>query len=198
MPFSWGEQPPDDVDERLKDWLTRFTTQVSMAFKSSDFQVIEERLILRGNSFVDQEPPGLDILTLISYGPQQDVVELTLDADGTMTFKKEGQYRINVFLQYGRRGASNLASWLFYRGLVNGVASGFTIFTKLDNPNADLPVQIEIFGRFEVGDVFTSEFYRDSQGADAGGLHTETPIIVGFAPPASAGIVITELVHQFR
>ena len=150
-------------------------------------------IVITGAEFVDQVPAGLDLPIQITFGagdggPSEP---LTLDALGATTCNVAARYQFSVNLQYGRIGAAGQTAELFFRPLLNGLAIGNSLFAKLENPNADVPVQFEATFPLDVGDVVTFEFYRDSTGNDSGELRTNVSTIGWVSSPSASITILT-------
>jgi len=148
-------------------------------------------VIIQSAEFVNQVPAGVDLPLQITFGagdggPSEP---LELDAAGNTTCHVAARYEINVNLQYGRIGAAGMTANLFFRPLLNGNPAGDSLFAKLENPNADVPVQFETTLDMDVGDIVTFEFKRDSSGNDSGELRTNISTL-GWNPSPSASIRI--------
>lgn len=146
----------------------------------------QERTLLRGASFVNQAPPGLDQPIQVTFGPAQGGAsdDVMLSATGVLTANVKHRYKISVFLQYGRTGAGQFSK-LFFRLLLNGAQIGDSVEAKLDSRNSDVPVQLSALVPMGVGDELTGEFVRDSGGGDSGELISDTPALGWNAAPSA-------------
>lgn len=151
----------------------------------------EEQTILVASDLTMQVPTGTDTPLQITFGGAQNSSggEVSLAADGSLTANIKKNFLIGITLQYGRNNAG-MASWLFFRVLVDGVAAPNPAFAKLDNSNAAFPVQFRGRVALSVGEVFTVEMVRDSQGFDDGELITETPTLLDWDQSPSARLTV--------
>lgn len=151
----------------------------------------EEQTILVASDLTMQVPTGTDAPLQITFGGAQNSTggEVSLAADGSLTANIKKNFLISIVLQYGRNNAG-MASWLFFRVLVDGVAAPDPVFAKLDNSNAAFPVQFRGRVALNAGEVFTIEMIRDSQGFDDGELITETPTLVDWDQSPSARLTV--------
>lgn len=151
----------------------------------------QEQTILTASDFTMQIPTGTDTPLQITFGGAQNSTdgEVSLAADGALTANINKNFLISIALQYGRNNAG-MASWLFFRVLVDGVAAPDPAFAKLDNSNAAFPVQFRGRVALNAGEVFTVEMIRDSQGFDDGELITETPTLVDWDQSPSAKLTV--------
>lgn len=151
----------------------------------------EQQVVLNASSFSTQTPTGTDAALQLEFGAAQfgssDPVEI--DASGNITINETDQYNISLVLQYGRNNAGSFAL-IFFRLLVDGTQLGNSRYAKLDNANADLPVQFSGPLDLVATEVLTVELIRDSAGFDDGSLFPET-VTDGWNAAPSASIVLT-------
>lgn len=151
----------------------------------------QERMLL-AESFNTQSPVGKDSPLQLEFGSAQfgpsDPVQL--DALGNIRINQSDQYNVFITLQYGRIGAGSF-SLLFFRILVDGVQTGSSHSAKLDNTEANFPIEFSAPFNFISGQTVTVEIWRDSTGFDAGSLFPETPTLVGANATPSAVILMT-------
>ena len=143
--------------------------------------------ILIGRDITVQNPTGLDAVMQVSYGDEQITDDATLGADGSLTFHKHGFYHLVAIFSVGRLLSAGGIAHIFLRALLNGVQVGSPLSTFIDNTNIVIPEQFVLDLELNVGDVFTVEIYRDSNGANDGGLLTSLSTI-GWGTAASATI----------
>ena len=128
-------------------------------------------IVLEASSFIDQQPSGTDTPLQISFGAAQDNATIDLNADGTITFLKDGLYNIVLDAEYGRTGASG-DSELRFRALVNNSPQSPVVSARIDSANTRVPLFFTLLTNFVVNDTFKIQILRDSSGNDSGGLFT--------------------------
>lgn len=136
-----------------------------------------------------QEPSVANTPYQITFGTAQINDNLDLATNGTVTFKKAGNYYIELSLSFGRVGGAGEAI-LLSRTLVNDVQSGHTVFIHIDDSTDITPINIFKALHFNVGDTLKFEFYRDSTGTNSGGLYPQLSAI-GWATAPSSCLIIT-------
>lgn len=150
----------------------------------------ETEVLLLGESFLDQNPSGLDNPLMVEFGAAQgsgsDPVQIS--SAGLVTANESGQYICTIDIQMGRGGAGG-AAWLFSWLEKNGTQIEGTRLRKLDTANEDNSLQFSKTLDLVATDELTFMIVRDSQGMDVGGLVSETPTIA-INPSASARITI--------
>jgi len=150
-----------------------------------------QEVVLNASSFSTQTPTGTDTPLQLEFGAAQfgssDPVEI--DASGNITINQTDQYNVSLILQYGRTNAGSF-SLMFFRLLVDGTQFGPSRYAKLDNANADLPVQFTGPLDLVTTEVLTVELIRDSAGFDDGELFAET-VTDGWNAAPSASIILT-------
>jgi len=139
-------------------------------------------VLLSADSFVSQNPVGLNTPLQVTYGAAQPPL---LDAAGAFTTPEDGQYEFKFAFQYSRGGSGGVA-WIYFRILKNGVQLGTSSLAKLDGVNDDFPAEFNNTLDLLVGDVITVEIVRDSSGTNAGGLATNTPSLGWSASPSAS------------
>ncbi len=190
---------PGDIAIRNDGEDSRAYQHHGSASSNDDWIVLgdsEIEKILDASSFVDQPVNNGDITTdealQIAFGAAQgsgsDPVQLS--AAGAVTINEDGQYGVDVTVQFGRTGSGS-SSQIFFRGLVNGAQVGNSIFIEMDNSKVNLATQMDTSAKLTDGDVLTFEFIRDSAGFDSGGLFTDNPTAATWNDSASAHIVVS-------
>jgi len=159
-----------------------------------------ETTLLLGNSFLDQMPTATDDPIQVEYGAAQGTGSdpVQIDSLGEVTVNETDQYEISVSLQYGRAGAAGGAAHLFFRLMVDGIQAGISLFSKINNPNTNIPAQFEVILDLTETQKITTEIVRDSAGTNFGGLITENPTLPGWndSPSASMRISRRRLVDE--
>lgn len=137
-----------------------------------------------------QEPTATDTPLQIEFGTMQSSSNVTLSADGSVTFTTEGEYHVSTLMHFGRSGGGGEAE-LFIRKLINGVVSGSVEHVTLDDTSFAFPHGVFQKQHFNQGDVLTYEIMRDSAGNNSGGLFARIPTLAGWntAPTASITII---------
>jgi len=143
--------------------------------------------ILVARSLVDQEPVSLDTPIQVEFGAAQGTIAdpVMIDANGTLTFNRDGVFDVNVTVDIGRVGSSGGTSNIFIRVLLSDVQFGNPIATLINDPNTIIPEQFSITGLASAGDTVKMEIVRDSVGANEGGVFAQTSSI-GWGTAASA------------
>ena len=145
--------------------------------------------VLQAASFDTQQPSATNSPIQINFGPAQTTADITLDANGAVTFLTEDEYNIRLRLLFGRLGNPGNAE-MFSRTLLNGVPLGGTVHTILDDSDDVIPATFEGVLDVVANDVLTFEFMRDANGTNAGGLYPASPSLAGWADSPSALITI--------
>lgn len=146
--------------------------------------------------FVDQVPVALGTPLQVRFGPLSSGTHFDMAANGAVTCKVSGNYRVVVFLQAGRVGSGGVAN-LYFRLLINGVQSGDSVIARLDNAASVTPLRFNLNLNLEAGQVMTIEALQDSTGVDAGGLYATTPATPGWNPSPSASIDISDALVNY-
>lgn len=147
-------------------------------------------LVLSGESFIDQNPTGLDAELQIEYGAQQITTDATLDADGLVTLHTTGDYEIGITTQVGRSGSAGTA-FLFSRILFQGAQQGSPAYHTMDSNTDTIATSFTLLFYNPIpGLTFAAEIIRDSGGTDDGGLLTQAS--AGWGPAPSATIRISK------
>ena len=149
---------------------------------------------LVGEEFAPQVPAGLDLPLQITFGPDQlGDPDVTIAADGTVTFLTPGQYRYDLKLYVTRTTVVGEAN-ILVRGLINGVQFGNPVGMVLADANTTSPLLLDgilLIGAADVPLAYTAEIVRDSSGIDNGGL-TGITTLVGWGNTPSARIQIVK------
>lgn len=140
-----------------------------------------------------QQPSGLGVPLKVEFGPAQSTSDVSLSAQGNLTFNTSGQYLITLFFRFGRTSGAGDA-YLFNRLLINGVQVLNSNALRLSTQDIVVPFSSSIGLTVSAGQVFTTEILRDSAGVNNGGLFQLTPSLAGWAPAPTATIVVSKFV----
>lgn len=153
-------------------------------------RVLDE-IVLSGTDFTQQDPPvGPGSEMQVSFGGAQSNSVVSVDALGTMTVHKIAQLKFKFALQPGRDNAGGIA-FLFFRLLVDGAQEGEVKFIKLDGPNDDVYMEINI----DPLDLIVDQevkliMVRGVSGMDDGSLMSENPLQSGWTSSTSATVTV--------
>ena len=149
-----------------------------------------DNVIMRAESLTDQIPTALNTPLQLTFGPSQSLPEVSLSAAGEISINEADNYTFGVRLEFGR--TSNPSAAIMYgRVLLKGVQLGSPIYTILDDSDDRIPVSVYQTLPLSVSDIITFEIYRDSAGANSGGLYASASSLWGTAP--SASVLITRV-----
>lgn len=143
-----------------------------------------------GANLTTQNPSGLDVpmqIALQDVGSENDDAQIF--ADGRIKINVGGTYLLHLGVQYGRVGSGS-SSILYGRILIDGTPFGVPNKAELNNSRIEIPTQTFTNLTYKAGQIITYEIWRDSSGANRGGLISTTPAIGGI-PTASAFINIS-------
>lgn len=133
---------------------------------------VEVLLVTSTDSNINPTGHGFDGAVQIPYGGVNfipDVTELTIDANGTVTFHRAGTYFLSFYFAFGREtspGTSNLVLW----SRINDATSGQPVFARAQNPSNLTPIELTLPVAFKVGDELEGFVMRDTSGNNDGGL----------------------------
>lgn len=136
-----------------------------------------------------QEPATTDTPLQVEYGAAQSTADVSMAADGALTFNTSGSYQININSHYGRTGGTG-TSVLAFRLLMDGVQFGSSLAAKVDNANTLVPWSSTFIVEATAGQVLTTELIRDSTGNDSGGLFVMQPTLPAWADAACTAMQI--------
>ncbi len=128
---------------------------------------------------VAQEPTIVDTPIQVEYGAAQSVTDVSMAADGALTFNTTAKYQININAHYGRSGAAGV-SLLLFRLLMDNVAFGKPLAAKVESSNILVPWSSTFIIQATAGQVLTSELMRDSTGDNSGGIYNVDPAVIGW------------------
>lgn len=165
------------------DW-----TQIANKPVSSGYQTV-----LSSFSSVNQTPSAVNTPLQVVFGTAQSVTDVSITAGGTLTFNTSGNYLIDIFLRFGRTGASGTAIILNRllknnAQILNSTGASLTAAAQTITFSAAIPMAMS------VGDTLKLEIARDSAGANDGGLYVISPTIGGWNIVPSATIVVSKFV----
>jgi len=137
-----------------------------------------ERLLDAESVALSQEPIGLGASNAvqIEFGPPVNTPldPVNIDASGALFVNESGTYRIKAALQFGRTGGAGTSELLF-RVLANGVQSGRSVHTSVQNSNITSYFENDTWIFLPAGTILTFEVMRDASGNDSGGIYSFTP-----------------------
>lgn len=172
---------------------TPFDPENSALFAQLTFSAPPIVSVLDAPDFTTQDPGAVDTPIQITFGPAQfgptDPVQLS--TAGATTFNESGSYEVSANFAANRSSAANV-SYMWIRGLLNGVAVGDPVTARSSESDITLPLAFTRSGQYAVGDVLTFEFYRDSIGVDNGVLSPESSSI-GWGQSPSAKLSIKKI-----
>ena len=149
-------------------------------------------LVLTGASAVAvQQPSAVNTPIQVEYGPLQTTTDVTLSADGLVTFNTAGQYAVTLFSRFGRTTAAG-AAILFNRILRNGAQTLNSNSITMVDDSAVIPFSATLLLDVLAGDTFSQEIYRDSAGVNNGGLFQTSPSLGGWLTSPTATIVVAK------
>ena len=154
-----------------------------------------ERLLDGASVATSQEPTAVDAALQIEFGPLIAGADVSLAADGTLTFVTAGTYLIRVILQYGRTGGAAVAN-LHVRAVSGVTQIGNTISASVDTAGLLLATSVDTWITATAGTTLVYQIVRDSSGANSGGLFLSNPTIAGWNNSPSAAIRVERLKHQ--
>ena len=150
---------------------------------------------LRTQSFADQDPVGLGAALQIVFGGAQSTPYFSDDGAGNITVLATDEYHLDAKFTIGRSGAAG-ESQIYLRALLDGVQTGTSIHTIVDNSRIEIPLTFTTTVNLTAGQVLTFEIIRDTDGNDSGGLTAGIPDVVGWADSPSASLVFTRFAAQ--
>jgi hypothetical protein len=174
----------------LTDYLPHSDGSGGITWKAPEVLAINE---LRAEDFTSQNPVGLDNPLQIKFGAGASNDDVTIAADGSITFNTTGTYFLELYGRFGRTTSAGVAI-LLARYLLNGVQVGNTLASKLSDGDFTVPVRVSTLVTLPAGSVLTVEVMKDSAGIDNGGLEPLTPVDPTWGKSPSASIILTRLV----
>lgn len=165
------------------DW-----TQIANKPTASGYQTV-----LSSFSSVNQTPAAVNTALQVVFGAAQSTADVSITAGGLVTFNTSGAYLIDIFLRFGRTGASGTAIVL-NRLLKNGAQILNSTGASLTAAAQILPFSAAIPMTMASGDTLKLEIARDGAGANDGGLYVISPTIGGWNIVPSATIVVSKFI----
>lgn len=165
------------------DW-----TQVANKPVASGYQTV-----LSSFSSVNQTPSAVNTALQVVFGAAQSTADVSITAGGLVTFNTSGAYLIDLFLRFGRTGASGTAIVL-NRLLKNGAQILNSTGASLTAAAQTIPFSAAIPMTMASGDTLRLEVARDGAGANDGGLYVISPTIGGWNIVPSATIVVSKFI----
>lgn len=165
------------------DW-----SQVANKPTASGYQTV-----LSSFSSVNQAPVAVNTALQVVFGAAQSTADVSITAGGLVTFNKSGSYLIDIFLRFGRTGASGTAIVL-NRILKNGAQILNSTGASLSAAAQTIPFSAAIPMLMAAGDTLSMEIARDGAGANDGGLYVISPTIGGWNIVPSATVVVSKFI----
>lgn len=145
--------------------------------------------VLESGNTSNQLPVATDTPIQIAFGSPVSGTDITLAADGSITFNTTAYYHAQLNVNFGRSSGAGEAIMLL-RATVNGTATGFVQSVKLPDANTFIPLQVETEGYIPAGTIYRVYVMRDSTGINNGGLYAFNPTLAGWDDAPSAWIRI--------
>lgn len=144
-------------------------------------------------SSANQLPTALNTPLQVNFGSPQASTDVSLAANGTITFNTAGNYAVTLFLRFGKDGGGT--STLISRFLVNGVQGLNSNAVTLVGADASLTPFSTTLGLVVVaGTTLQLQVVRDGSGANSGGLYSMSPTTAGWNIVPSATVVVSKFV----
>jgi hypothetical protein len=165
------------------------STGSAVEWQDASGGTILTRLLQGSSSSSLQVPAGLDVPLKINFGGAQGVItdDVTISADGVVTFNQAGQYYVDVEMSISRQ-ATGVLSYSLVRGLLDGVAVEKPTTIGM-TAQSFFPYSKRFVLTALATDTFEIQFMRDSNGANDG-LLSRFLGSGGFATTPSASIQI--------
>lgn len=141
----------------------------------------------------NQNPAALDTPLQVNFGSPQANADVSLAANGTLTFNTDGDYSVTLLVRFGRTALGGNAV-ILTRFLVNDVQGLNTNSISLPDANSITPFSVNLFVSALAGDTFKLQIMRDSSGVNVGGLTALVPVLAGWNISPSATIVVSKYV----
>lgn len=149
------------------------------------------RASLSAFSTGNQNPAALDTPLQVNFGSPQSNADVSLAANGTLTFNTTGDYSVTLLIRQGRSAGGGSAV-LLSRFLVNDIQGLNTNTAVLPDATSITPFSVTLFITATAGDTFKLQIMRDSSGANLGGLTALVPTLVGWNVSPSATLVVSK------
>lgn len=172
---------------------TRFAFLPYSSLTGVPVQVGYQQVLLGFSTAAAQDPVGLDTPLQVEFGAGQITPNVTLAANGTLTFNVPGEYIVTLFLRFGRTTAAGFST-LFSRFLINGVQGLNSNAIKIGDDETIIPFSTSLNITATAGMTFQFQIMRDSAGINNGGLIRVLPTAVGWNLSPSATLVVNKYV----
>lgn len=141
----------------------------------------------------NQNPAGLDTPLQVNFGSPQISTDVTLAANGTVTFNTDGDYAVTLLVRFGRTALGGNAI-ILTRFLVNDVQGLNTNSISLPDASSITPFSVTLFLSVIAGTTLKLQIMRDSSGVNVGGLTALVPTLAGWNVSPSATIVVSKYI----
>lgn len=148
--------------------------------------------VLSTSSLSSQAPAAVDTPLQVNFGSPQSNTNVSLAANGTLTFNTAGTYAITLFLRYGRSTAAGVST-IISRFLIDDVQVLNSNGVAMSDINAIVPFSATFLFNVTAGTTFKLQIMRDSTGTNNGGLVSFIPTLPGWNPVASATLVVNKV-----
>lgn len=156
--------------------------------------IVGYQQVLTGfSTAASQNPSALDTPLQVEFGAGSVTTNVTLSADGTLTFNVEGEYIVTLFLRFGRTSGAGTAV-LLNRFLVNGAQGLNSNALKLGDADTVIPFSTSLNIAATAGMTFQLQIMRDSAGINNGGLFRILPTVGSWNLSPSSTIVVSKYV----
>lgn len=139
----------------------------------------------------NQNPSALDVPLQVNFGSPQSNADVSLAANGTITFNTAGDYALTLIIRQGRTAGGGSAV-LLSRFLINDVQGLNTNTAVLPDATSITPFAVTLFFTVNATNTFKLQIMRDSSGANLGGLTSLVPVLGGWNVSPSASIVVSK------
>jgi len=146
-------------------------------------------VVLSAASFVTQDPIGTDNPIQVTFGSAVTTPDVEIDVNGNLKFNVIDDWAVTYRVNIGRVTSPGVA-YLFIRTALNGVGSTSSVEADLDDGGFSIPLEFQFSFRSAVNDILTAEMYRDSAGANNGGLRSRPAALAGWTASPSAKVIV--------
>lgn len=187
---SSGEISPADI--RGADvGYSGVMNNIADSFKPIASQPITTVLVSSSSTAI-QEPPSDDISLQVSFGAGDTSDDVTIAANGDITFLTAGSYDVTFRLTYGRVNNSGTA-FIITRATVENIQVGLTYMYSFERSGSILTEEYSNFVTVQDNQVLRVEIARDSVGANDGGIYPFDPVVTGWATVPSASVSVSRI-----
>lgn len=152
--------------------------------------------VLYGSSNASSQAPAATNTPLqIEFGAVQNLTDVSLASNGTLTFNTSGDYLLIVFMRFGRTSGTGTAI-IFNRLLYNDVQALNSNSLKLPDQDIIIPFSATIPVSALENATFKVQIMRDSAGVNNGGLYQLSPSLAGWNVSPSASLIVYKYVGQ--